>query len=175
MAYTIFTDAGKTIAREYLLAYLNTGTDSTPVWSLIGKRVEGSEESIDWSMEQHSDIIGESYTTAKKAKISQEFSPVLLDGGVAAYNKIWEIAIRDQDAQALCNQDCLIVHKYANDGQTTPKLFAERYKSCAIDVTALGGDGGAEISMPFTVNYGGERILGGATISSGTVTFTPDA
>ena len=42
--YTFTTAAGQTVARELLLAYLNTGTGSAPVWSVIGKRVEDSSE-----------------------------------------------------------------------------------------------------------------------------------
>ena len=42
--YTFTTTAGQTVARELLLAYLNTGTSSAPVWSVIGKRVEDSSE-----------------------------------------------------------------------------------------------------------------------------------
>ena len=38
------TTAGQTIARELLIAYLNTGTEESPVWSAFGKRVEDSDE-----------------------------------------------------------------------------------------------------------------------------------
>ena len=43
------TKPGETVARELLAAYLNTGTNSDPVWSPIGKRVEDSSEEMDWS------------------------------------------------------------------------------------------------------------------------------
>ena len=43
------TTVGQTIDRELLIAYLNTGTASAPVWSAIGKRVEDSSEEMDWS------------------------------------------------------------------------------------------------------------------------------
>ena len=36
------TTAGQTVAREMLIAYLNTGESGTPTWSPIGKRVEDS-------------------------------------------------------------------------------------------------------------------------------------
>ena len=38
------TTEGRTIARELLIAYLNTGTPEEPVLSAIGKRVEESDE-----------------------------------------------------------------------------------------------------------------------------------
>lgn len=52
------TNPGETVARELLVAYLNTGTASAPVWSPIGKRVEESAEEMDWSEETKQDILG---------------------------------------------------------------------------------------------------------------------
>ena len=52
------TTEGRTIARELLIAYLNTGTPEEPVWSAIGKRVEESDEEMDWSEESIKDIFG---------------------------------------------------------------------------------------------------------------------
>ena len=43
---TFNTTAGETVARELMIAYLNTGESGTPVWSPIGKRVEDSSEEI---------------------------------------------------------------------------------------------------------------------------------
>ena len=45
------TTEGQTIARELMIAYLNTGTKEAPVWSAIGKRVEDSSAEMDWSTE----------------------------------------------------------------------------------------------------------------------------
>lgn len=166
---TFNTEAGKTIARELLIAYLNTGDAENPVWSPVGKRVEDSETEYDWSTETKRDILGATYGRMKKPVITQTFDPCELDGGDAAQVKLWNIAVKDQDAQALANQDMLIVHFYA--GQN----FAERYESCMVEITGLGGEGGGDITMPITVTYGGTRTVGTATKSaSGDVTFTAD-
>ena len=45
---TFNTTAGQTIDRELLIAYLNTGEASTPVWSPFGKRVTDSSMEYDW-------------------------------------------------------------------------------------------------------------------------------
>ena len=166
---TFNTPGGQTIARELLIAYLNTGTAQSPVWSPVGKRVEDSDTEYDWSTETKRDILGATYGRMKKPVITQTFDPCELDGGDAAQVKLWNIAVKDQDAQALANQDMLIVHFYA--GQN----FAERYESCMIEITGLGGEGGGDITMPITVTYGGTRTVGTATKSaSGDVTFTAD-
>ena len=86
--------------------------------------------------------------------------------------KIWSLAIKDNDVNALLNQDMLIVHHYA--GTAKIAVFAERYTSCAVLPTGLGGEGGGTIGMPIDVTYGGERKTGTASVADGTVTFTPD-
>lgn len=165
--YTFTTTAGQTVARELLLAYLNTGTSSAPVWSVIGKRVEDSSEEYDWSTESKKDILGDTYGTMKKPVITQSFEPCELDSGDAAQQKIWKLAVVDQDAMALAAMDMLIVHTYAG--------FAERYESCMVEVTGLGGEGGGSVGMPINVTYGGTRTKGTATKgTSGAIEFTPE-
>lgn len=169
---TFNTDAGKTIDRELLIAYLNTGTDSTPVWSPLGTRVSDSEASYDWSKDTSTDILGSVRTTMKKPTVTQSFDPCNLDAGDVAITKLWNLAVKDQDIAALAAQDMLIVHLYA--GTSSTAAFAERYSACAIEVSSLGGEGGGSIEMPIDVTYGGTRTTGTAKVSGGTVTFTPD-
>ena len=118
MDLTFNTTAGRTIAREMLIAYLNTGTGTTPVWSPLGKRVEESSTELDWESETIRDILGSTYGTLKKPKITQTFEPCDLDGGDSAQLKLWNLAVKDQDAQALAAQDMLIVHFYAGESAT---------------------------------------------------------
>ena len=68
---------------------------------------------------------------------------------------------------ALAAMDMLIVHAYSG--------FAERYESCTVEVTGLGGEGGGSIGMPINVTYGGTRTKGTATKgTSGAIEFTPE-
>ena len=160
------TPAGQTIAREMLVAYLNTGTFANPVWSAVGKRVEDSSTDIDWDSSTKKDILGDSYGKLKKPTITQSFDPCELDAGDAAQVKLWNLGVKDQDAQALSAQDMLIVHFYAGSN------FAERYSSCMVELTGLGGEGGGDIGMPMNITYGGTRTLGSATKSAqGEITF----
>lgn len=166
---TFSTTEGQTIERELLIAYLNTGTTSSPVWSAIGKRVEDSTEEMDWSQESKQDILGNTFTTMKKPVISQTFDPIPLDAGDAAAVKMWNLSVKDHDAQALANQDMLIAHFYATSGSAN---FAERYDSCAIAVTSIGGDGGGTLNIATEITYGGNRTVGTVAKSGSTVTFT---
>lgn len=170
---TFNTQSGQTIKRELLVAYLNTSTTSTPVWSPLGKRVTDSEESFDWSEDSSQDILGNNWSTMKKPVITQDFDPYDLDGGDVAAVKIWNLAVKDQNYPALSAQDMLIVHLYA--GTADSAMFAERYEACSIRPSSLGGEGGGNLGMPLSVTYGGKRTTGTAAVSSaGVVTFTPD-
>jgi hypothetical protein len=71
---TFNTPSGQTIARELLIAYLNTGTASAPVWSPLGKRVEESSTELDWESEISRDILGATYGTLKKPKITRRYT-----------------------------------------------------------------------------------------------------
>lgn len=164
------TTAGQTVDRALMIAYLNTGTNSAPVWSPIGKRVEDSSAEYDWSDETKQDILGNTWATMKKPVVTQTFDPCELDAADVAQQKIWNLAVVQQDAAALANQDMLIVHLYA--GTATTAAFAERYESCMVKPSSLGGEGGGNIGMPIDVTYGGKRTTGTAAVSEGTVTFT---
>ena len=170
---TFNTNSGQTIAREMLIVYLNTGTAQAPVWSAVGKRVEDSSTEIDWDTETIRDILGSIYSTMKKPTVKQTFEPCHLDAGDTAQVKLWNLAIKDQDAQALAAQDMLLVHFYAGTASTP---FAERYAACMVEVTGLGGEGGSNIGMPITVTFGGTRTTGTASrdAQTGVVTFTAD-
>ena len=169
---TFNTKPGVTVGRELLIAYLNTGTYETPVWSPVGKRVEDSSIELDWGTETKTDIFGEVYTTGKKATKTQTFDPCELDASDVAQQQIWNLAIRDNDVNSLLNQDMLIVHFYAGE-EDSP--FAERYESCAVLPSGIGGEGGGSIGMPIDVTYGGKRTTGTVTNVGGTVTFNSNA
>ena len=167
---TFNTTEGQTIGRELLIAYLNTGTYSEPVWSAIGKRVEDSSMEYDWSKESSQDILGNTFTTMKKPIITQSYDPIPMDAGDPAVVKIWNLSVKDQDAQALSNQDMLIGHFYATSGEA---IFAERYESCAVDMTSNGGEGGGTLNIAAEITYGGTRTIGTITKGvGGAVTFT---
>ena len=166
------TTAGQTVDRELLIAYLNTGEESTPEWSPLGTRVTDSSMEYDWQEDSAKDILGTTRTSMKKPIITQSFDPSELDAGDAAITKIWNLAIKDQNAAALANQDMLIVHLYAGTAKTA--AFAERYSSCMVKPSSLGGEGGGSVGMPYDVTMGGTRTTGTASVSGAKVTFTPD-
>lgn len=164
--YNFTTNPGETVARELLVAYLNTGTADSPVWSPLGKRVEDSSAEYDWGESTSQDILGNAWAKLKKPIITQTFEPCDLDAGDEAQKKIWQLAVVEQNAQALSNMDLLIAHLYAG--------FGERYESCMVKPSSLGGEGGGNIGMPLDITYGGKRSIGSVTNTGGTIEFTPE-
>lgn len=170
---TFNTTAGQTVDRELLIAYLNTGTTSAPVWSPFGTRVTDSSMEYDWQEESNKDILGATRNTMKKPIVTQTFDPCELDAGDAALTKIWNLAVKDQNAASLASQDVLIVHHYAGTAQTA--VFAERYDASMVKPSSLGGEGGGYVGMPIDVTLGGNRTVGTASVSEGVVTFTAES
>lgn len=166
------TAPGKTVERKMYLCCGNYGTESAPQWGKLGKRVEDSSAEMDWGEETKQDILGDTYTTMKTPVTSQSFDPCELDSGDEYQQLIWKLAVVDQDAPALCNQDLLRVHLYAVD--ESGNAFAERYHSSMVKPTGLGGEGGGSLTMPIDITFGGMREVGTASVAAdGTVTFTP--
>lgn len=172
--YKFNTPEGQTVARHLMVACMNSGTSSEPVWSPFGKRVESSNMEYDWSKKTVRDILGMVWTTMEKPTINQSFEEMPIDAGDPVAIKLWNIAIKDQDAQALSNQDVMIAHYYTDGSGSNVGHFAERYSGCAIEVTRFGGDGGGNLMFSTEVTYGGVRTLGTAVQSGdGKHTFTP--
>ena len=167
---TFNTAPGNTVARKLLILYMNTGTKDVPVWSPIGKRVEDSSMEYDWAEESSTDIFGNTYTKYKPPVITQTFEPCDLEASDAALVKIWNQSIKNQDTGAMTNNDLLVVHAYAGTADTA--VFAERYPNSAIKPSGLGGS--ANVGMPLEVTFGGDREVGTASVSDGTVTFTKE-
>lgn len=169
---TFNTAANAVVSRKFLLLFLNTGTAEAPVWSRVGKRVEDSSMEYDWGKETKTDIFGDTWPTMKDPVITQSFDPCELDSADTAQVKIWNMAIREHDIAAMNNNDMLVAHLYAGTKDTA--AFAERYSSCAVTPTGLGGS--ASVGMPIEVTFGGTRTLGTvAKGAGGAVTFNPDA
>lgn len=174
MSYQFTAPAGQTIERRLYLCCGNSGTYEAPVWGRVGRRVEDSSAEMDWSEESKKGIYGDTFNTMKAPIVSQSFDPLPMEGGDAFMQHIWELAVVNQDAPALCNQDLLLIHLYAEDADGN--VFAERYPASMVKPSSLGGPGGGDLEMPIDVTFGGEREVGTAAVAAdGTITFTKAA
>ena len=67
---TFNTISGRTIAREQVVAYLNTGTGANPIWDPLGRRVQDSSTELDWESDTVRDILG-NRSTLRRLKITR--------------------------------------------------------------------------------------------------------
>lgn len=170
--YEFNTTDGQEIGREMMVLYLNTGTKEAPTWSPIGYRIEESDVELDWQRESKKDIMGQTYTNMKKPVKTQSFNEWPFRKGDNALEKLWKMAVKDEDAQALCALDLLTVHNYA--GTKGMAAFAVREDESSIEMTRYGGSGGGSLTGDFTATFGGKRSVGTAKIEESGVTFTPE-
>lgn len=170
--FTVNTPAGQAAERKLYLCCGNYATTESPKWGKLGKRVEDSSAEMDWSEETKTDILGDTYSTMKTPIISQTFDPCEVDSGDEYQKHVIDLAIVQQDAQKLCNQDLLRIHLYLTDD--AGNAFAERYPSSMVKPSSLGGEGGGSLTMPVDVTFGGTREVGTASVAEdGTITFAP--
>lgn len=173
MDETFNTVEGQEIDRALLILCLNVGEEGTPEWSPLGRGVEDSSAEYDWQRDSKKDILGNTYNSLKKPIITESFDPWPLASGDKAQKKIWDLAIKNQDAAGLAKLDVLLIHKYAGVKDTA--MFAERYQGTSVEPTSLGGQGGGAIGMATNVTFGGERTVGTAAITKdGKITFTAE-
>lgn len=174
MAYKFTAPAGQTVERKLYLCCGNSGTAEAPVWGRLGRRVENSSADMDWSEESKKGIYGDTFSSMKTPIITQTFDPYEVEGGDAYLQQVWNLAVVEQNAAALCSQDLLRIHLYAQDEQGN--AFAERFPASMVKPTSLGGEGGGSLTMPIDVTFGGEREVGTASVADdGTITFTKGA
>lgn len=170
--FTIVTAGeGASAVREMMITYLNTGTAEAPIWSPMGTKVTDGNIEYDWSPETKTDILGNTFTSAKDAQMAQTFSGGEIIAGDAVMNRLADLAIVKKNAALLTNQDCLIVHTYLKDDKGG--AFAERYPASSVIPTSLGGEGGGALVTDIDVTYGGKRATGTAVAGENGVTFTP--
>lgn len=169
----VTTGDGVSATREMMITLINTGTTDAPQWAAMGAKVTDSSIDYDWSVESSTDILGNSYSSAKTAQMSQSFGGSEIIAGDAVMNHLVDLAVVQKNAPKLMNQDCLIVHAYLQN--ESGQYFAERYPASAVLPTTIGGEGGAALVTDIDVTYGGARTIGSAVKNEdGVVQFTPD-
>lgn len=168
----VTTGEGISATREMMITYLNTGSADAPVWSAMGAKVTDSSVDYDWAVESSTDILGNSYSSAKTAQMSQSFGSSEIIAGDEVMEHLVDLAIVQKNAAMLMKQDCLIVHIYLQD--ESGATFAERYPASAVLPVTIGGEGGGALVTDIDVTYGGARTKGTAKKVDGAIQFTPD-
>lgn len=158
---------GVKAARKLLRTYVNTGTEETKEWFLVGSGVEESSIELNPNTESVTDILGVTTTDVTKWEPAQSFDPFTIKGGSTLAFKLHEIWT-NKTPELLSQFEVLIVYKYI--GEETEGYEAELQKNCTINITSIGGS--AYVDMPIEISYSNDSTKGTVTFSDDKPTFT---
>lgn len=175
------TNTGDVAKREAFSLWYNKrtlasspGTLSTPVWELVGYKLESADMGIDYETDEtKKDIIGNTFVELAGPNRSFDLSDWnVIQGSQLQVDCVNALRYEKNGGMAYLESggDFCLVHHYAG---TSSALLAERWKACSIKPGRLGGDGGANLTTDITITMGGDKEIGTAAISAGGVmTFT---
>lgn len=171
-------NAGDTAKREAFSLWYNdrasgSGTLSTPVWDLVGYKLEAGDMSIDYETDEtKKDILGNTFVELAGPNRSFDLSDWnLVQGSKLQVDCMNALRYEKEGGMAYLESggDFCVVHHYAGSSSA---MLAERWKGCSMKPGRLGGDGGANLTTDITVTMGGDKEIGTAAIAAGVMTFT---
>lgn len=173
------TNTGDAAKREAFSLWYNdrasgSGTLASPVWELVGYKLESADMSIDYETDEtKKDILGNTFVNLNGPNRSFDLSSWnLVQGSKLQLDAMNALRYEKEGGMAYLESggDFCLVHHYA--GTAGSAMLAERWKACGIKPGRLGGDGGANLTTDITVTMGGDKEIGTAAIASGVMTFT---
>lgn len=159
------------VKRSELATFLNTGTKAIPVWSRMGKGITSQTIAYNPATTSEIYIDEDSGTTNLDSYTLNISTPQTAIKGNAVFDyvdNLRQTRAVGEDAET----EVLIVYIY--DEESTGVYKAER-NNAVIQIDDFGGEGGGNTVLNYTVNLNGDPTLGTATITGGTVSFTPDS
>lgn len=159
--------AGK-IKRSKLAILLNTGTEATPIWSLIGDGV--TEQTIAYNPQTSDEtyVHQDSGTTDVESYKPNIPTPMTAIQGDPVFEFVDGIR-RGRKVLAEARSEVLLVYLY--DTAVEGAYPAER-NACSIQVDDFGGAGGESAKLNFTINLIGDPVVG--TFDPTTKSFEED-
>ena len=156
------------VARSKLRTLLNTGTVTTPIWSLCGDGI--TEQTIGYNPqteeEQYihqdtgsTDIVGYRPTIPTPMKAIE---------GDPVFDFVDELRI-NRAVLGDASTQLLIVYMYKKEAGAD---YRAELNECSIQIDDFGGPAGESVGLSFTINLKGDPVHGTFNPTSGT--FTPD-
>jgi len=152
--------------REQLILFMNTGTSSAPVWSVIGRDIEDLSRTMNYDVQSKNNILGEASVDVTKGPQTTTVDPVKMDNDDPVAERLYDIYAKNLDGSDVEN-DFVEVSAFKQAGAGEYEAFRQ---NGAISLTSFGGDT-TGVNAPFEINWKGERVAG--TFNPTTKTFTP--
>lgn len=157
------------LQRSHLRHFIDsTFGGTTPSWCILGKDIEDMSMELNPSTTTTKNILDETSVTDEGYEPSMTADPYYANPDDAIYPKLKVIAL-DRKKGDDCKSKYLEVIIDKTEGP-----FDAWVEDCIIKPMAYGGAQGG-VNIPFTVTPCGNRVKGTATVSGGTVTFTPSS
>jgi hypothetical protein len=159
------------LKRKDFAAFLNTGTIAVPVWSRMGQGITSQ------TLTYNASKTTETYIHQDNANNSVDSYAPTMDTPQTAYagDPVFDYVDDLRKTRAVGSEaqgELLLVYIY--DEESTGVYKAEK-NNCTITIGDFGGEGGGNVVLNYTIDLDGDPTLGTATITGGTVTFTPDS
>lgn len=156
--------------RSEYYTFLNTGTVETPNWVREGKFASELTAQMNPQTTTTQDVTqdtAETDITGYQPSMAVSKSVSKTD---PTYNYINDIR---RHRKILSDAYGQILNVDVFDKQSDDSYPAE-LQNISIQVDTFGGPASDPLTIGYTINYRGDPILGKATLTNGTVTFTPD-
>lgn len=145
------------------------GGTGTPSWYWIGKDIEEMATELNPDTETKKNILDETSFSHSGYEPSTEADPFYADPSDPLYPKLRDIAMGRLRGDA-CKTSVLEV--IVENTEATGHLAYK--EDCYLVPTSIGGDTSG-VSIPFTINYAGNRTKGTVAFANKVPTFTADA
>ena len=159
------------IKRSLFATFINTTPGETAAtWARMGKGITSQNISY------NPNVTTEQYIDEDNATSSVDSYAPSLDGSQTCYKgePVFEYIDGLRQARAVgsaLETEVLFVYMYAG----TSSSYAAEKNNCVIQLGEYGGDGGGNVTMTYTIGLNGNPVVGTASVSNGTVTFTTSA
>ena len=158
------------IKRSAFAHYLNTTpTAQSPTWVRVGYTTSGTY-SLNPQTEVEQYIKDDSSTTSVTGYQPSIDNPLVAHKGEPIFEYVHTL-FKNRSIGSECETEVLFVDIFDASGTSSVTYGAQKNK-CTIVVTDMGGDAGANVVLNFDININGDPVIGTATISNGTPTFT---
>lgn len=159
------------VKRSQVAAFLNTVPSGTASYARMGKGITSQQIAYNPNVNTEQYIHEDNATSSIDSYAPSINTPQTAYAGEPVFDFVDNLR-RTRAIGAAAETDIVLVYIYKQSGSTAGTYVAEKC-ACTIAIEDFGGDAGAPTSITYTIYLNGDPITGTATISSGTMTFTP--
>lgn len=167
------TGTGSIKRKDFMLFADVAETPDTPIWEIIGDKVEEMSLAMNPNVATVTDVIGNTTTALDKYEVQTDVSPMKAKKESKLFNILYEI-VRDEKTLSDVERTFLCVNVF--DSTTTGEepdiktVYAAWTQKAVVAVQSYGGNTEG-LDLPFNIHWTGKKTYG--TFDPSTKAFTP--